>query len=154
MEPKRDSANRREEDRIDWKQIEIKQKSDRDVYYPQIYSHYLEGVRDGGRNTNNIRYADDTVLVADSETKLRLLVPALHRACAAKGLGTNFGQGKTEIMGNTKRAQDLTKNIRMERSHITQVEKYKYLGLLILKYGKCETWVLKSTAIEKSYSQI
>ena len=56
---------------------------------------------------------NDTVLVADSEEKLRELVVALHRACTAMGLNTNFGQGKTEVMGITKRVQDLNVNIRM-----------------------------------------
>ena len=30
-----------------------------------------EGIQIGGRNINNIRYADDTVLIADSEEKLQ-----------------------------------------------------------------------------------
>ena len=34
----------------------------------------LEGISIGGRNVNNIRYADDTVLIADSEKKLQVLI--------------------------------------------------------------------------------
>ena len=33
----------------------------------------LKVISIGGRNMNNIRYADDTVLIADSERKLQLL---------------------------------------------------------------------------------
>ena len=110
----------------------------------------LEGVKVGGRNVNNIRYADDTVLVADSEEKLRELVVALHRACTARGLNINFRQGKTEVMGITKRAQDLNVNIRMEGRRIAQVEKYKYLGVMVTKNGKCEAEVLKRIGMAKT----
>ena len=53
-----------------------------------------------GRNVNNIRYADDTVLIADSEDKLQRLVNALERSCREKGLKIN--KNKTEAMGITK----------------------------------------------------
>ena len=45
-----------------------------------IYAEFImrnieeEGIRVGGKNINNIRYADDTVLMADSEEKLKALV--------------------------------------------------------------------------------
>ena len=130
------------------------------ILSPDLFSLYsqrvmdelegLEGVKVGGRNINNIRYADDTVLVADSEDKLRELVRALHRACTAKGLKINFGQGKTEVMGITKRAEELSVNIRMEGRHITQIGKYKYLGVMVTKDGKCETEVLKRIGMAKT----
>ena len=99
---------------------------------------------------NNIRYADDTVLVADSEEKLQELVTGLHRSSMASGLQINYGQGKTEVMGLTKRAQDLNVNVNIEGKHITQVEKYKYLGVMVTKDGKCETEVLKRIGMAKS----
>jgi len=34
----------------------------------------LDGIRVGGVNINNVRYADDTTLIADSETKLQNLL--------------------------------------------------------------------------------
>ena len=61
---------------------------------------HLEGIKVGGRNVNCIRYADDTVLIADSEEKLQRLVAALETACTEKGLKINFN--KTETMGVTK----------------------------------------------------
>lgn len=39
----------------------------------------LEGVKVGGVNINNLRYADDTVLPAGSYDKLQNLVSALER---------------------------------------------------------------------------
>ena len=96
----------------------------------------LEGMKVGGRNINNICYANDTLLVADSEDKLRELVRALHRVCTAKGFKIKFGHGKTEVTGITKRAEELTVNNRIEGRHITQIEKYKNLGVMVKKSGK------------------
>ena len=53
-------------------------------------------------------------------------------------------------MGITKRAVELSVNIRMERRHITQIEKYKYLGVVITKDGKCETEALKRIGMANS----
>ena len=63
---------------------------------------HLEGIKIGGINMNNIRYADDTVLLADSEEKLQHLVAVLHQECRIKGLKINTGAGKTEVMGLMK----------------------------------------------------
>ena len=110
----------------------------------------LEGVRIGGRNVNSIRYADYTVLVADSEEKLQQLVLALRTACAVRGLNINLGQGKTEVMGITKRAQDLIVNIGMDGRRITQVQSYKYLGVMVTKDGRCVEEVRKRIGMAKS----
>ena len=110
----------------------------------------LERMRVEGENVNNIRYADDTVLIADSEEKLQELVETLHGACAAMGLQINLGRGKTEVMGITKRAQDLTVNISLQGRRIHQVDNYKYLGAMVTKDGKCEGEVLKRIGMAKS----
>ena len=38
-----------------------------------------DGIRVGGKNINNIRYADDTVLIADSEEKLKISMASRKR---------------------------------------------------------------------------
>ena len=43
----------------------------------------------GGRNINNIRSDDDTVLVTDSVEKLQELVNAVNVASEEKGFGVN-----------------------------------------------------------------
>src|SRR5215469_5436117 len=58
----------------------------------------LEGIRLNGYNINNIRYADDTVLVADSEKKLQGLLNVLNEVSERKGLKIN--KSKTEVMQN------------------------------------------------------
>ena len=42
----------------------------------------FDSIKIGGRNVNNIRYADDMVLIADSEEKLQILVTNLQDHCS------------------------------------------------------------------------
>ena len=79
----------------------------------------LGGVRAGILNLNNIRYAADTILIADSEEKLQELVGTLHGACALRGLHTNLGRGKIEVMDLTKRIQELILNTSLEGGWIS-----------------------------------
>ena len=61
------------------------------VLSPNLFSLYsyvimdgmveLEGLRVDGRNFNNIRYEDDTVLIANQEEKLQRLVEGLGEEC-------------------------------------------------------------------------
>ena len=73
----------------------------------------LEGVTVGGVNINNIRYADDTVLIADTEKKLQRLVDCLDAECRRVCLRINIG--KTEVMGVTKRKEPLRVNVNVSR---------------------------------------
>lgn len=67
----------------DWIQIRKEVRQGR-VLSPDLFSLYgqrviedledMDGILIGGRNVNNIRYADDTVLLADTEEKLQALV--------------------------------------------------------------------------------
>ena len=110
----------------------------------------LEGVRVGGVNVTNIRYADDTVLIADTQEKLQELVNALKGACEERGMEINVGPGKTEVMGLTKRNEDLNVNVTLDGRTIPQVEKYKYLGCVIDKDGRSESEVVKRIGMAKS----
>jgi len=44
------------------------------LYAEKIVAKELDGIRVVGVNINNLRYADDTTLIADSETKLQNLL--------------------------------------------------------------------------------
>ena len=43
--------------------------------------HNLERVKIGGVNINNIRFANDTVLIAESEKHLQKLLDAVEKQC-------------------------------------------------------------------------
>ena len=58
-----------------------------EIILPNI--KHLEGVRDGSNNINNLRYADDTVLIADSEEKLQNILTTVTVESENKGLQLN-----------------------------------------------------------------
>ena len=95
----------------------------------------MGGIKVGGRNFNNIRFADDTVLPAASAEKLQSLVEALLRA--SKQYGAKPNTTKTKVMVVTKGNDDIKKNVRVGEETLEQVGKYKYLGSLVTQDGKC-----------------
>ena len=58
--------------------------------------NWLEGIKIGGKNVNNTRYADYMVFIAHSEEKLQELVSTLDEECRRMGLTKNTV--KTEAM--------------------------------------------------------
>ena len=54
------------------------------------------GIKTGGRNINNLRYADDTTLVAESEEELKGLLMKVKEESEKVGLKLNIQ--KTKIM--------------------------------------------------------
>ena len=53
------------------------------------------GIKIAGRNTNNLRYADDTTFMAESEELRRLLMKVKEES---EKVGWNFNFQKTNIM--------------------------------------------------------
>ena len=95
----------------------------------------LDGIKFGGRNINNIRYADDTVLIADSEEKLKSLIQALVQSSGEKGLNLNIS--KTKVMVISKESENPRANISVRGEVLEQVERYKYLGSIVTQDGRC-----------------
>ena len=56
------------------------------------------GIKIAGRNSNNLRYADDTTLVAESEEELKSLLIKMKEESEKVGLKLNIQ--KTEIMAS------------------------------------------------------
>ena len=56
------------------------------------------GIKIGGRNTNNFRYADDTTLMAESEEELKSLLMKVKEESGKAGLRLNIQ--KTKIMAS------------------------------------------------------
>ena len=54
------------------------------------------GIKIAGRNINNLRYADDTILMAESEEKLKSLLRRVKEESEKAGLKLNIH--KTKIM--------------------------------------------------------
>ena len=56
------------------------------------------GIKIAGRNINNLRYADDTTLLAESEGELKSLLMKVKEDCEKVGLKLNIQ--KTKIMAS------------------------------------------------------
>ena len=56
------------------------------------------GIKIAGRNINNLRYADDTTLMAESEEELKKLLMKMKEASEKVGLKLNIQ--KTKIMAS------------------------------------------------------
>ena len=119
-----------------------------------IYSEFIlrnidehEGIKVGGQNMNNLRYADDTVLIADSEEKLQKILTTVTIESENKGLQLNAK--KTECMVISKRPDTLTCNISCKGEQIKQVNNFKYLGFTITPDAKCDAEIRKRIAISK-----
>ena len=108
----------------------------------------MEGFSIGGRNINNIRYADDTVLVADSVEKLQALVSEVSRASEVKGLKIN--KEKTECMVVSKRSETPDCPLQIEQEAVNKVEQFQYLGSLVTADARCSTEIRRRIGIAKT----
>ena len=59
----------------------------------------LAGIKIAGRNINNLRYADDTTLMAESKEELNSLFMKVKEECENAGLKLNIQ--KTKIMASS-----------------------------------------------------
>ena len=123
-------------------------------YLFNIYTEYIfresqeiEGITVSGKNINNIRYADDTALVADSNENLQQIVNKVKQESDEKGLNMNVSKTKTMVVSKT---EDKKANIFVEGKELEQVKTSKYLGQTIDENGKCEDEVRQRIAKPKS----
>ena len=117
------------------------------VLSPDLFSLYSEvimreikekpGILIGGFNINNIRYADDTVLVGDDATDLQQLLDIVVTESAKKGLSLNIK--KTVTMVISKKLVTPKCDIEIEGKILNQVDNFKYLGAFITSDGRCTT---------------
>ena len=53
------------------------------------------GIKIAGRNINNLRYADDNTLMAESEEELKSLLMKLKKESEKVGLSSTFKKGRS-----------------------------------------------------------
>ena len=91
----------------------------------------------GGRLViNQLLFADDAALVADSEEKLCRLVSEFGRACERRKLRVNVGKSKVmrcSRYGNGNRMHAIQNGESLE-----EVDCFKYLGSQVAADGGCE----------------
>ena len=125
------------------------------ILSPELFSLYAEmimrkinhmdGVKLGGLNVNNIGYADDTAIVADSEEQLQNLIDAITEESRKFSLEIN--KRKTFSMNISKRNASPKCKIEIE---IKQVDKFQYLGSLITSDAKSGQEIKRRIGIAKT----
>jgi len=108
-----------------------------------IYDH--GGVKVNGQNINNLRYADYTVLIADSEKQLQRILNTVIKESERKGLELNVK--KSECMVVSKKQQIPIHNISCKGEPIKLVHKLKYLGRMLTSDAKYDAEIRKRVAI-------
>ena len=91
----------------------------------------------GGHNINNLRYADDTVLISENEKDLQQLLNIVESKSKEKGLELN--SKKTEVMVISRKEEPPLINITINGIKLKQRDHFKYLGALISSDGRDNT---------------
>ncbi|KAI5732155.1 hypothetical protein M8J77_022354 [Diaphorina citri] len=99
------------------------------LYSEELFNEALEDSNEGisinGTIINNIRYADDTVILASNINDLQSILNKVVRSCEKFGL--NINTKKTKYMVISKENQSNT-NLLMKGQQLEKVDKIKYLG--------------------------
>ena len=88
------------------------------------------GIKIAGRNINNLRYADDATLRAESEEELKSLLMWVKEE--SKKAGLKFNIQKTKIM-----ASGHITSWQIEEEKVEAVTDYIFLGFKITVDGDC-----------------
>ena len=108
----------------------------------------LKGLVIGGYNMNNLRYADDTVLISDSRDQLQEILDKVVEESAERGLSINCK--KTECMVVSKKLDVPDCQLTVGEREIKQVEKFSYLGSLITSDGRSDSEIKKRIGMSKA----
>ena len=109
----------------------------------------LPGIKLLGEYVNNLRYADDTVLLAESEEELQELVNAVNEGSRKFGLEMNTKKTKTMIIRRDVKDGSRV-DIKVDGVSLEQVESYQYLGQLMTEDGRCEVEIKRRIGIAKT----
>ena len=93
------------------------------------------------RNSNNLRYADDTTLMAESEEELKSLLMKMKKECEKVGLKLNIQ--KTKIM-----ASGPITSWKIDGETVETVSDFIFLGSKITADGDCSHELKDSYSLE------
>ncbi|GFO49889.1 RNA-directed DNA polymerase from mobile element jockey [Plakobranchus ocellatus] len=98
-------------------------------------------------NINNLRYADDKVLIAENKEDLQKLLNIVEEESRKKGLKLN--SKKTEVIVTSRKQESPKCDIFINKVKLKQTEKFKYLGTIISSDGKTNREISARTAQAK-----
>jgi len=137
----------------DWLQIGkgVRQGCILSPYLFNLYAEYImrnagldeaqAGIKTAGRNINNLRYADDTTLMAESEEELKSFLMKVKEESEKAGLKLNIQ--KTKIMGSSpitswqidEETMETVKDFILGGSKITADDEIKFIRHEIKAYS-------------------
>ena len=89
----------------------------------------LDSINIGGTNITNLRYADDTALLAESEEAPRAIVNVVREESLVRGLKMNVKKTKSMVVSRKENRPSL--GIIVDGKILEQVNSFKYLGVTI-----------------------
>ena len=104
------------------------------------------GIRISGRNTNNLRYADYTTLMAESEEELKSLLMKVREESEKVGLKLNIQQTKIMASGPITSWQ-------IDGETVGTVTDFIFSGSKITADGNCSHEIKTLTPWKESYDQ-
>ena len=118
------------------------------ILSPHLFNIYTEqvmreaeiedmGIRIGGRNITDMRYADDTGLLASNVTSSKRMLYRVDTSGKRKGLGLNAPKTKyMHIKGKYSQPDEFT-SIKVNGVQLEKVGDFKYLGSIKSSDGTC-----------------
>ncbi len=101
-----------------------------------------KGLKINGKYLNNLRFADDIVLIAKNENELQTMMTELNEKSKIAGLSINFD--KTKILSRSKK---INFNFNLNNINIEIVNKFVYLGQLIMFENRTKTEINRRIAL-------
>ena len=128
------------------------------VLSPNLFNLYTEkifrevedmkGVNIGGVYINNLRYADDTVLLAEGLMFLQASLTAVNEKGKLYGMEMNIIKTKSMVMSRKKPVPNTS--ISVEGKPTQQVDRMVYLGYMATEDGKCDKEFKKGIGIART----
>ena len=116
------------------------------ILSPHLFNIYTEqvmresdiddmGLKIGGRNITNLRYADDTALIADNVTSMKRI---LHRVdTAGREAGLRLNAKKTKVLHVAGIDSQTNNEIKIDKVPLEKVNDFKYLGSIKADDASC-----------------
>ena len=123
------------------------------VLSPNLFNLYTEKifreVEDmKGVNINNLRYADETVLLAEVPMFLQALLTAVNEKCKPYGMEMNIIKTKSMMVSRKKPVPNIS--ISVEGKPIQQVDRMVYLRYMATEDGKCDKEIKRRIGIART----
>ena len=104
------------------------------------------GIKVAGRNINNLRYADDTTLMAESEEEIKSLLMKVEEE--SEKVGLKFNIQKTKIM-----ASGPITSWQIDGETMETVRDFMFGGSKVTADGDCSHEIKRCLLFVKSYDQ-